>query len=130
MSLSDEASAVEVGPAIGAEDALALIESALDRQVAHAIFRAAIDPAEYLTALLGARPNEEPHAAGWDSRAENVENFRHRELGLSYGIPAGECSETDPLRRAVGDIRTNPVIASGYDQILLLYRAHAAVLDL
>ncbi|SNQ51682.1 conserved hypothetical protein [Frankia canadensis] len=118
------------GPAAGAQDALALIEAALEQQIARAIFRAAIEPTEYLTGVLGDRSSAESGAAGWDNRAEIVERFRHCELGLPYGTPASAAEETNPLRRAVGGRPTDPTAAAGYDQIRALSRAYAPTFDL
>jgi hypothetical protein len=112
------------------QDRLRLVEEALDQQIAHAIFQAGIDPAEYLTGLLGVRPRDDPDAAGWDSRAEVVEQFRHRNLGLPYGTPATTDSDTNPLRRAVGDRPTDPTTAAAHDRIRALSREHALTLDL
>ncbi|ABD12695.1 hypothetical protein ThrDRAFT_03240 [Frankia casuarinae] len=114
----------------GRQDRLRLIEEALDRQIAHAVFRAGIDPADYLTGLLGARSSAGLDATGWDSRVEAVEGFRHRDLGLPYGTPATTDGETDPLRRAVGDRPTDPALAEGYRGIRALIREHTPTLDL
>jgi conjugative relaxase-like TrwC/TraI family protein len=130
VSLGDDAPADNAEPAVAAQDALTLIEAALDQQIARAIFQAAIEPTEYLTGLLGDRPAVESDAAGWDDRAEIIERFRHRELGLPYGALASSSAETNPLRRAVGPRPVRSAATANYDQVLALDQEHAPTFDL
>ncbi|MCK9895046.1 MobF family relaxase [Frankia sp. AgB32] len=127
---SDEIPEPAVGIRTDGRDELQLIEAALDQQIAHAVFRAGTDPADYLTGLLGTRPSNEPDAAAWDSRAETVEQFRHRHLGLPYGISATSDDDTNPRRQAIGEPPTDPSTATAYSRVLMLGPARTPALDL
>jgi len=83
-----------------------LIDAALDRQINTACHHAALAPTRYLTDLLGPRPDSET-PTDWDQRARQIEDHRHRHLGLPYGQPADPAS-TSPLRRAFGDQPPDP----------------------
>jgi hypothetical protein len=92
---------------------LARVEAALDRQITHAVSRAAAEPAEYLTGLLGPQPDTEPAATAWLQSAHRVEDYRHRHLGLPYGTSA-DMEAIDPTRRARG-VRPDGPAAASYD---------------
>jgi hypothetical protein len=68
--------------------AAALVDAALGRQIDHAAARLTQEPAAYLTALLGGRPDHPQLAEQWDRDALAVEHYRHHTLGLAYGTPA------------------------------------------
>ncbi len=95
-------------------DRLGRVEAALDRQVAHAAFRAAAEPAEYLIGLLGPRPDGD-EGTGWDAHTLEVERFRHRDLGLPTAPPpspapwnrCAEPSATAPPTRTSPQPTTN-----------------------
>jgi len=83
-----------------------LIDAALDRQITTACHHAAVAPARYLTDLLGPRPDSDTPTT-WDRQARQIEDHRHRQLGLPYGQLA-EPTSTSALRRAFGDRPPSP----------------------
>jgi hypothetical protein len=72
----------------GTRSAAALVDAALARQIDRAAARLTQEPAAYLTALLGSRPDNPQLAEQWDRNALAVEHYRHHTLGATYGTPA------------------------------------------
>lgn len=91
------------------------LSAALSRQVDAATLRLGQEPAPYLTDLLGPRPALAGPTRGWVARARDIEDYRHRVLGLPYGRPAQPQADR-PSHRALGSPPTSR------DQ-LRLYRA-------
>ena len=93
---------------------LDLVEAALNRQTTDALLHAKAEPAGYLTALLGRRPEAGLQIHGWDEAASRVEHYRHHVLGLPYGTPA-QPGSADPTHHALGDCPTDPSDAAAYE---------------
>ena len=88
-----------------------IVTRALDLLVDHATARAAAQPADYLTDLLGERPSDPDQAEAWDRRARQVETWRHHTLGLAYGQP-GAPAAAAPSERALGPVPADPALAA------------------
>jgi conjugative relaxase-like TrwC/TraI family protein len=88
-----------------------VVTLALDLLVDQAGARFAVEPAPYLTDLLGARPADPGQADSWDRRARQVETWRHHTLGLAYGQP-GAPATAAPSERALGPVPDDPALAT------------------
>jgi hypothetical protein len=115
-----------LGPGGDGQDGLRerhdLISAAIDLIVDDAVTAAANHPARYLTALLGPRPSDPGHAAGWDRRVRAVEAWRHHRLGLTYGQAAAG-PDASPSEQALGPIPDDPIAALTRRRILEHTRA-------
>jgi conjugative relaxase-like TrwC/TraI family protein len=107
-----------LGAARGAADASTpvrerhqVVTLALDVLVDEAGARSAVEPAPYLTDLLGARPAAPEQAEAWDRRARQVETWRHHTLGLAYGQP-GAPGTAAPSERALGPVPADRALAA------------------
>jgi hypothetical protein len=94
-----------------------LISAAIDLIVDDAMAAAVAHPAQYLTALLGPRPDDPTGSTGWDRRARKVEAWRHHHLGLAYGQPAAG-PDAPPSHQALGPPTDNPIEALARRRIL------------
>jgi hypothetical protein len=104
---------------------LGLITAALARQVDLAAVQLTLQPATYLTALLGDRPSDTAAASTWDAHAAAVEHYRHFVLGLPYGASAGPAPAPRSIQ-ALGERPPDTVQRTVYDQLCRLQ----ATLDL
>jgi conjugative relaxase-like TrwC/TraI family protein len=88
-----------------------VVTLALDLLVDQAAARVTVEPAPYLTDLLGARPADPDQANAWDRRTRQVETWRHHTLGLAYGHPGAPASAA-PSERALGPVPDDPALAA------------------
>lgn len=92
------------------------LDAALTQQIDHAVLQFDQEPARYLTDLLGPKPTAPGPARTWLARARQVEDYRHRTLGLPYGQPAQPHAER-PAHRALGTPPTDPDQRRLYQQL-------------
>lgn len=93
------------------QERLAVVEAALDRQVATAVTA----PAEYLLCVLGDAPDPAEGSGWWHEAAERIESYRHRELGRS---PAdGPVVDQIDLEGAIGPRPGDYLDALAWDHV-------------
>jgi hypothetical protein len=93
------------------QERLAMVEAALDRQVATAVTA----PAEYLLSVLGAAPDPAEGRGWWHEAAERIESYRHRALGRS---PAdGPVVDHVGLEGAIGPCPCDYLDALAWDHV-------------
>jgi hypothetical protein len=97
---------------------LHLITAALARQIDLAAVQLTIQPATYLTALLGNRPSDAAAVSTWDAQATAIEHYRHF-VRLPYGTPAGP-GTAPPAIQALGAQPENPVDHVRYESLQAL----------
>lgn len=93
------------------------VNIALEHQIDEALLRIDQEPPRYLTDLMGSRPADVAGAARWRERAREVEDFRHRELGLAYGVLAAPSAMT-PSARALDVPPEQPELRARYQALL------------
>ncbi|ABW10803.1 TrwC relaxase [Parafrankia sp. EAN1pec] len=93
------------------------VNAALEHQIDEALLRIDQEPPRYLTDLMGSRPADAAGAARWRERARAVEDFRHRELGLAYGVLAAPSART-PSARALDVPPKQPELRVRYQALL------------
>lgn len=94
-----------------------LLDEALSQQIDRAAMQLAQEPAAYLTALLGERPQHPAAAGQWQRHAIAVEHYRHHHLGLPYGEPAAPAGEPASIV-ALGHRPADPEPQALYDRLL------------
>ncbi|MEX5709933.1 MobF family relaxase [Parafrankia sp. FMc6] len=95
----------------------ARIDAALGHQIDQALLRIDQEPPRYLTDLMGTRPTDPTGSARWRARAYEVENYRHRELGLAYGELAAPLAKK-PSEQALGAPPEQPELRARYEALV------------